>query len=217
MAKRRTEYLDETSWVDEAFEVLSDKGVDDVGIESLAKRLGVTKGSFYWHFKDRAALLTAVLRRWQQRATLSIIERLEHSGMSTAERLRKLVVEPQSTPQSRKGGFVELAIRAWARKDPVAAAAVKEVDQQRLTYLQSLCRALGSSEEEALARAYLLYAAQFAECLITADESSAERTKRLARLTKTIMGTDAIFAKADNTASGRRKQAGSLPLEFTAS
>src|SRR5690348_17786797 len=67
MAKRRTEYLDESSWVDEAFEVLSDKGVDDVGIESLAKRLGVTKGSFYWHFKDRAALLTAVLRRWQQR------------------------------------------------------------------------------------------------------------------------------------------------------
>jgi AcrR family transcriptional regulator len=217
MAKRRTRYLDESSWIKEAFEVLAEKSVDDVGIESLAKRLGVTKGSFYWHFKDRAALLSAVLRTWQQRSTLSIIERLEHSGMSATERLRKIVLEPQSTPQSRKAAFVELSIRNWARKDPTAAAAVAEVDEQRLTYYQSLCRALGSSNEEAQVRAYLLYAAQFAECLITVDEKPDERAKRLARQTKSIMGSDAIFAKAETRANGRKKETGRMSLKDTVS
>ena len=217
MPKRRTRYLDETSWIKEAFEVLAEKSVDDVGIESLAKRLGVTKGSFYWHFKDRAALLSAVLRTWQQRSTLSIIERLEHSGMSATETLKKIVLEPQSTPQSRKAAFVELSIRNWARKDPTAAAAVVEVDEQRLTYFQSLCRTLGSSNEEAQVRAYLLYAAQFAECLITVDENADERAKRLARQTKSIMGTDAIFAKDDTRANGRKREAGKLSVKDTVS
>lgn len=195
MTKRRTEYLDESSWIDAAFEVLCEQSIDGVGIESLAKRLGVTKGSFYWHFKDRSALLSAILRSWQHSATLSIIERLEHSEMTPAERLRRLVEGPQSSQRSRLGALVELAIRGWARKDPMAAAAVAEVDEQRLRYIQSLCRALGSSDDEARVRAFLLYAAQFAECLIRIDESETVRTKRRARLTKSIMGTGVVFSR----------------------
>jgi AcrR family transcriptional regulator len=199
MAKSRTKRLDESSWIDEALEVLAEQSIDAVGIEPLARRLRVTKGSFYWHFRDRSALLNAILRRWQQRATLSVIECLEHGGMPAAERLWRLQERSQSSLQARRNVQVELAIRGWARKDKVAAAAVAEVDQQRLSYIQSLCRALGFSEDESRVRAFLLYAVQFGECLIKIDETDTARGKRHEQLTKSIVGSDKAFSKSPAT------------------
>src|SRR5215475_9213904 len=85
------ESLDEEAWIEGGLELLASDSVDGVGIEALARKLGVTKGSFYWHFKDRAALLQAMLRSWQRKATLAIIERLEQSDKPPAERLRKIL------------------------------------------------------------------------------------------------------------------------------
>src|SRR5882762_3011292 len=94
------EVLDESAWIQAAFDLLVSGSIDSVGVEPLAKQLGVTKGSFYWHFKDRAALLAALLRTWKQRATLSIIERLEHSHISPIERLKHLISLPY--PESHR-------------------------------------------------------------------------------------------------------------------
>lgn len=175
MASKRSEYLDEEAWIEGALDLLVSGSIDTVGVEPLAHKLGVTKGSFYWHFTDRAALLKAILRRWQERATMSVIDRLEHGENSARERLRKLGELPHSSKRSRRGALVELAIRDWARKDPMAAAAALEVDRQRLKYLASLYREMGLDPDEARARAYQMYAFQLAEALIDTADSDAAR------------------------------------------
>jgi AcrR family transcriptional regulator len=183
---KSSENLDEGAWVDAALDLLVRGSVDSVGIEPLAKILGVTKGSFYWHFKDRSALLRAMLRRWQQQATLSVIERLDHSQKTPAERLRQLFELPYSTPKGRRGGQVELAIRGWARRDDLAASAVSEVDQVRMKFSVALFRSNGFREEEARARAYMVYACQLAESLINCNETG-EETKARRELCETFL------------------------------
>ncbi len=178
--------------------MLAEQSIDAVGIEPLARRLRVTKGSFYWHFRDRSALLNAILRRWQQRATLSVIECLEHGGMPAAERLWRLQERSQSSLQARRNVQVELAIRGWARKDKVAATAVAEVDQRRLSYIQSLCRALGFSEDESRVR-FPPVCSAVRECLIKIDETDTARGKRHEQLTKSIVGSDKAFSKSPAT------------------
>jgi AcrR family transcriptional regulator len=140
--------------------------VDAVSIVPLAKRLNVTKGSFYWHFEDRAALLTAMLRAWRKRATLAIIERLEKSDASPKQLLHFLIELPFSSSRSAKGASVELAIRLWAKSDPEAAAAIEEVDQQRLAYVTSNLKSLGLDAATADARAYIVYSYILAESML---------------------------------------------------
>lgn len=175
----RTTFLDEAAWIEAALEILIISSIDAVGVEPLAKQLGVTKGSFYWHFKDRPALLRAILRTWRQRATMAIIERLEHSEKAPIDRLRHLMELPYSSPRARQAAQIDLAIRAWARRDELAAAAVQEVDRQRLSYIASQLRMLGFKEDEADVRAYLMYASQFAESLFATGESQERRSVRL--------------------------------------
>ena len=67
-------------WIEEALRLLADGGPDAVRIEPLAKSLGVTRGGFYWHFEDRAALLREMLDTWERAATDEVIERVEHKG-----------------------------------------------------------------------------------------------------------------------------------------
>lgn len=165
------ETLDEAAWVEAALELLSEESIEKVGVEPLAKKLGVTKGSFYWHFKDRSALHDAMLRTWKRRATLAIIQRVEHSGASPAERLRQMIDLPYHSPKSYSAARVELAIRAWARRDKSAANAVAEVDEQRLTFLASLLKRIGFDDLDASVRAYLIYSYNIAESLIVTSHT----------------------------------------------
>lgn len=167
----RLERLDENAWIEAAMDLLVSGSVDSIGVEPLAKHLGVTKGSFYWHFKDRAALLQAVLRTWQQRATLAIIDRVEHSNKGPKERLRQIIELPYTSPRARRGALVELAIRGWARRDNMAATAVAEVDELRLRYSAMLYRSAGLDEEAARARAFLTYSYNLGEAMINSGET----------------------------------------------
>lgn len=159
-------------WIAAALDTLAVSGVDAVRVESLARDLSVTKGSFYWHFADRSALLSAMLGSWRRRATLAIIERLERTEESPRDRLRGLIRLPFASSRSAKGANLELAIRLWAKRDAAAAAAVEEVDQQRLAYLVSLLRQLGLADEEARMRAYVTYAYIIAEGLVSRPDSA---------------------------------------------
>lgn len=156
-ARRGSARLDRSDWVDAAGDLLVRRGVDAVKIEPLAKSLSVTKGSFYWHFKDRDALLDAMLEDWRQRLTLSIIERLEASGESPAERLHALLTLRRSSDRTERDVNVELAIRLWARTDPRARAAIQQTDDLRLDYFTRLFEQLGATAEAARAKAVLAY------------------------------------------------------------
>jgi AcrR family transcriptional regulator len=156
---RRRGALDADAWIDAALAELASHGVDGVRVEVLAKRLGVTKGSFYWHFKDRDALLAMTLERWRRRATLALIE---HSDRGTpAERLRQILEAPFRGRRAAQAASVELAVRLWGRGDPRARATLEEVDELRLSHIAQVFVDAGVLEEnEARARAVLAYAYQ---------------------------------------------------------
>ncbi len=139
--------------------VLGEQGIDGVRVEVLAKKLGVTKGSFYWHFENRDALLAAMLADWRRRATLTIIDRIEAQDQTALTRLRMLMQVPFQI-KADGGAQVELSIRLWARRDKAARNALHEVDELRLRYIARLLRQIGLSEDKVEARAIFAYAFQ---------------------------------------------------------
>lgn len=149
--------LDATAWTNAALDVLADRGIDGVRVEVLAKHLSVTKGSFYWHFKDRDALLDSMLTQWRQQATIALIDRLDRVEDSALMRLRSLLRLPITGKRSARAADVELAVRLWSRHDARAFNALKEVDQLRLRYIANLLIQCGHSTNMAEARAVIAY------------------------------------------------------------
>jgi AcrR family transcriptional regulator len=159
--------LSAEQWLDAAFHVLATNGVEAVRVEPLAKTLNVTKGSFYWHFKDRSALLDGMLLSWRQRATLGIIDRLERGNVPPVMRLRQLLAMLRiNSSSSRDGADVEAAIRLWGRSDAKAASAVQEIDRLRLGYIRSLVQATNPDAQQAEGWSMLIYAFMLAEAAV---------------------------------------------------
>lgn len=141
--------LSQDDWIEAGFNALLVTGPQALKAELLARSLGATKGSFYWHFKDVPAFHARMIAQWEDRAL---------SGMISE-------IEKQETPLAALNHFVqrtaadhaiEPAMRAWARAAPPVADAIEQVDTARLTYLALLLKQCGVSNPE-LAQA--LYAA----------------------------------------------------------
>lgn len=152
--------LDRIDWVENANDVLAREGVSGLRVEVLAKRCGVTKGSFYWHFKDRRDLLEAVLERWKE-GRIRDIEKTTSISPGQERAQLHYAIEVYGASRNRRGMAIELAIRDWARHDPQAAAVVESVDLYRLERTRRLFVAAGMSEAEAKSRSLLLYACVF--------------------------------------------------------
>ena len=148
--------LSRLEWIDAAVHALGERGVDALRVEPLAKSLGVTKGSFYWHFADRRELHRAVLQRWEELATGRIIDQVESiRSDDPAAKLRTLLdLTFRGDPN---GDAVESAVRAWAQQDPEAATTTGKVDRRRLVYVATLLRQAGLPPKLARRRARLLY------------------------------------------------------------
>lgn len=146
---------------------MAEGGVGAVAVEPLARRLGVTKGSFYWHFGNREALLEAVLRRWEEEATGAVISAMRLIA-DPRERLVRLAEEAFGEAPTGDGGAPGRAIflgRAFelavsdAADDPVVGPVLRRVTERRTDYLEECYRGLGFPTEEARHRALLIYAA----------------------------------------------------------
>ena len=160
--------LDRNEWIQAAIEVLAEQGVQGMRIEVLAKNFGVTKGSFYWHFKDRQDLFDAVLQTWRD-GRIRDIEK-QSVAIPDSEQAQLLhLIDVYGATRNRKGISIELAVREWARRDAQAAAVVAEVDTWRLECTRKLFVALGVSEEEAKSRSLLLYAYVFGQSLMACE------------------------------------------------
>jgi AcrR family transcriptional regulator len=180
MAKQKTPEpkLGRQDWIKTGLAVLAESGVETVRIEPLAKRMDVTKGSFYWHFKDRSDLLEAILAKWVEIDTHGIIEqvnRLDADPKSKLLRLFELAIADDGLTPGLADGSLESAIRAWATNDPKVAAVLAQVDRQRLDYTKSLFLAIGFSETEALVRARLAYYSLIGEFTIGVRTNQADR------------------------------------------
>jgi AcrR family transcriptional regulator len=156
--------LDAQAWIAGALEALAQRGIDAVRVEPLAKALAVTKGSFYWHFTDRRALIEAMLSQWSEGRIAAIREQAAQAP-EPALALRKLV-ELYTKRSNARGLAIELAIRALARNDAGAAFAVQAVDAERLRHVASLFVRLGYGSREAEARAVMVYAYLFGQSLL---------------------------------------------------
>lgn len=157
-------------WLDTAFSALAEGGIDLVRVEALAKRLSVTKGGFYWHFRDRSELISTLLDRWRQGRIEAIVAQTRREGQPALNRLNGLLSLYLENANPR-GAAIELAVRDWARRDGEAAAAVAAVDLERLRCVSELFAALNVGPDEAFARAFLFYSFIFGQSLLVCDRT----------------------------------------------
>ncbi len=148
---KRARRLTREDWAEAALEAIARGGLEAVAVEPIAAKLGATKGSFYWHFKNRDALLEAALKVWEQRKTDAVIEFLARER-DPARRLKMLIsVAYERGPSER----VETAL--LSRSDNrIAVRTMRRVAERRLDYLTQQLEALGWDPNEARFRALLI-------------------------------------------------------------
>jgi AcrR family transcriptional regulator len=180
--------LSRAAWVEAAFDELMATGPDAVSVQPLARRLGTTKGSFYWHFRTRGELLDAALARWEEQVTDTMIAPLEAAGGPAADQLEQLFAAV--TTAARPG---ELRLLN-AVDQPAVAAAVERVTLRRIAYVARLLRATGLGAAVAERRARLAYAAFLGHVQLTRSVPAAlpqtPRSRRalVAEMTAALVG-----------------------------
>jgi AcrR family transcriptional regulator len=146
-----TDQLSAQDWLDQGLKTLAQSGFTALKAEPLAKAMGVSRGSFYWHFADIGAFHAAILKHWREVAAERIIANIEAASKHEdplALLLRRVFGEKLT---------LESAVRTWATLDPTARAAVQAIDQRRLGYVEGLLKQSGLPTERAHARAQILY------------------------------------------------------------
>lgn len=144
--------LSPNDWASAALEAMADGGVAAVAVEALAPRVGASKGSFYWHFQDRAALLEAALHLWEATRTEAIIAVLEDVE-DPLDRLRRLFVTAFG---DRRAGRIEAALTAQSA-DPRVALVIQRVTERRIDFLTEVFTGLGFPPADARTRALITY------------------------------------------------------------
>ena len=157
--------LSPADWVTAAQDLLAENKINSIEIPTLCKRLGVTKGSFYWHFGGRGDLFLAILDKWRQRTTLDVNDRASRIGCSPDSALR-YVLAAICKPRPNRNSAIERSVRDWARTDQRARSAVVQVDKIRLAYLEDLFRQRNFSEKEARIRAHTAYAIMMGDSIL---------------------------------------------------
>ena len=145
--RKTTESLTRDDWISGAWDMLGVYGLDGVRVEPLARRLGVTKGSFYWHFKDRQQLVEALLDRWFLIWDGQMSPHMEQAA-DPADRVWALF--ESVVGRVTRGQTVSL--RMLSHNDADVARRIEERDAQRLAFLMEQLVAIGFSSDEARVR-----------------------------------------------------------------
>ncbi len=141
--------LTPSDWTLAAIAALAAGGIEAVRVERLARTLKTSKGSFYWHFADRAALLRAMLDLWEAEGTADVIARLAAIS-EPAERLREVAREALvATTRGIDVSRAEGALRSWAAQDQAVAARLQAVEGARVAFLEAELKRLGYDGQQA--------------------------------------------------------------------
>jgi len=138
-------------WIDFALTTLAREGFDALKADVLARKLGISRGSFYWHFTGLDAFHARVIDHWKQTATEAIIADIERYE-SREQRLDALLRRAFG-----HGAALEISMRTWAENNAEAARAVGDIDRRRRGYLEQLLVEAGIAPPAAATRAQLLY------------------------------------------------------------
>lgn len=161
------------AWIGAALQALAEGGPDAVRVEALAARLGVTKGGFYWHFKDRQALLEEMLDGWEQAVVENVIALVESEPLEARAKLQHLFDLALASDVLA----VELALRDWARRDTDVAERFQRVDNRRMEYLRSLFAEFCVDEDDVEARSMLAFSLFIGSNFVAADYRGRSRTE----------------------------------------
>jgi AcrR family transcriptional regulator len=148
-----TPTLTAADWAEAALQLIAERGLAALTVGGLAERLGVTKGSFYWHFSGRSALVAAALDRWERRTTTEAIRALD--AIADHRRRLEFILDAAFQPPRTRSLYAALA---EAAEDPIVRAALNRVASARIAYLAVCYRHLGLSAAEAQSRAVFAYA-----------------------------------------------------------
>ncbi|MGK3952431.1 TetR/AcrR family transcriptional regulator [Microbacterium sp. I2] len=172
-------------WIEEGLRVLAEQGVDAVRVEVLARALGVTKGGFYGYFGDRDALLAAMLDAWEHESVDDVIERARNAEGDIVDQAR---IAGQLTFSNDRLLPIDLAVRAWARRDPVVAERLHTVDNRRMQVLREAISSYCSDPGEVEARSLAAFCLAIGRHLIAADHAGRARDQVVADAATLILG-----------------------------
>lgn len=164
-------------WLDAAYELLLESGVDAVKIQTLSAKMKLSRTSFYWFFKDREALLAALVARWRDKNTGGLVKQSEAYAESIVE--ATLNVTDCWLDTSLFDSQFEFAVRSWAIQSPTVEAAVKAADEQRLAALTRMFLRYGFHENSADVRARTMYLVQIGYISMQSQEDLATRMLRI--------------------------------------
>lgn len=167
----------ESQWLEAAYQVLCESGVEAVKVMPLAKRLGLTRTGFYWHFKDRDALLEAMIDRWEAKNTGNLVNQTKAYAESIAEAMFNLF--DCWLDETLFDARLDLAIRNWARNDEALQARLSEADETRMQAIAAMFRRFGYSDEQALVRSRTVIYTQIGYIAMQISEPEDQRIARM--------------------------------------
>ncbi len=163
-------------WIDTAWHVLGVSGVEGIRIEQLARQLNVTKGSFYWHFKNRQLLIDALLERW-----LGMREEICPGYSAAPEEPGELIWKVIERGIERGTRGQAAALRLWGQRNPDVAVKIEKADSLRQKFLVDQFMGLGHDRDTAEIRAEVYMAVISAEFLHSGSLSKSDRLSRARR------------------------------------
>ncbi len=173
-------------WVNAAYETLIEQGIDAVKIQPLGARLKLSRTSFYWFFKDRAALLAALIDMWAGRTTLPLIAATQAYAETETEAMLNLIgcFLSDQTFDAR----LEFAIRGWAMQDADILARLRAVDAERIEALRKMLLRWGHDALDADVRARTVYLVQIGYIAMQTQETLETRLERVPGYVKIYTG-----------------------------
>ncbi|WP_439630900.1 TetR/AcrR family transcriptional regulator [Shinella sp.] len=164
-------------WLEAAYDSLLESGVDSVKILPLAKRLNLSRTSFYWFFKDREELLSALISRWREKNTGNLVKQSEAYAESLAEAM--LNVFDCWVNKDLFDSQFEFAVRSWALQSQEIQAEVQQADEARMEAIGRMFMRFGYDEGPADVRARTTYLVQIGYISMQSTEDLALRMKRI--------------------------------------
>ena len=170
-------------WLQAGYALLAEQGVRALKVESLCRQMGVTRGSFYWHFEDMSSYRAALVESWNTFLERDRQSLAQQSELPPRERLAAMM----STLVSPQHWMLERAMREWARTDPVAAANVREADRLTLRSVTKAFCDFGFSLDDAKLRAQLTFAAGIGLLHLTGSAAQAQQAAPQERLLELML------------------------------
>lgn len=193
-------------WLEAAHGLLLEGGVEAVKVAPLAQRLNLSRTSFYHHFPDREALLTALLARWEAQNTATLTARSTAYAETLAEAM--LNVFDCWLDAALFDSALEFAMRNWGLTDPGVAARLQSADAARLAALTAMFRRFVQSDAEADTRARVVYLTQMGYIALRSQEPLSLRLQRIPTYVQAFTGTTATDSEIARFTARHQPDAG---------